>query len=534
MEQSRRDFLKGAGVMAAGAAALVGASGLTGCTSGTSGGSTEKPKYECDVVVAGAGIGGLAAGVSALEAGSKTVMVEASNHVGGTSRFAAGGLGLRFGDDWQTVLKASPMTDPVMGEFVCNQWASYAEWIDGMGLPTEPMSKTSPYLWMGGKRPSEQGGKGYTDEYLQKFGDVFNEMGGTTVLGTRVVDLVTDDKGLVSGVVAEDAEGRFIIKAKAVIIATGGWQMDKEMCTKYIGRHADLSMAQCVPYLDGAGIKMAQKLGARLSRSFGSFYGHAQPWPMTYFKGTDTPEGYEKLDNIDEMNILFYGTTPNTFQNYGILINTNGRRFVNEQLLSSIVNQEIMQQVAARAYLLIDQSIRDSMASLDYTKALVVGGDRLDCMKERGMTILEANTLDELADMIHDGTVNNVSFNKANMMDTISGYNAAVEAGTTETLEVPHKADHPGMKSVPLPLATPPFYAIPLVAGIMATFGGLDINLDAQVIAEDTNTIPGLYAIPCAAGGIMNTEYWCVMSGNSIFGRVAGQTATAYAKSLKA
>ena len=68
----------------------------------------------------------------------------------------------------------------------------------------------------------------------------------------------------------------------------------------------------------------------------------------------------------------------------------------------------------------------------------------------------------------------------------------------------------------------------------MATFGGLKINTDTQVISTAAEPIAGLYAIPGAAGGIMNGDYWCVMSGYSVLGRISGATATAYAQSLEA
>lgn len=89
----------------------------------------------------------------------------------------------------------------------------------------------------------------------------------------------------------------------------------------------------------------------------------------------------------------------------------------------------------------------------------------------------------------------------------------------------PHKGTVPATA-----LTTPPFYAIPMVGGIMATFGGLKINTDTQVIGTDALPIKGLYAVPGAAGGIMNGDYWCVMSGYSILGRTAGQVSAAKAQ----
>ena len=502
---------------------MAGAGALAGCST-----AEQKPagafevKHTCDVVVAGAGIGGLAAAVSAAEAGANVILVEASNKVGGTSRFAAGAFGPRFGTDWPEVLQKAPMSDPTLGQLVVDNWPGYLEWIDGLGLTTEELAPGSPYVWMGGKRDAEQGSKSFTDEYLQQFGQVFADKGGTTLTATRAVKVLTDETGKAVGLRAEDAEGVFDIEAKSVILATGGWQCDKEMCTKYLGRHADLSQAQCVPYLDGSGIKMGVEVGAQLSRSFGSFYGHPQPWPMTYLNGVDTPEGYEAVENVDDVHILYYGTTEHSIQGMGVYVNVQGERFVNEGLGSSLVNQEVMQQYMARAYLILDEGVRDIIRQTPFCNAAVIGGDRIDHMIEKGMTVVQADSLEELGAKIVAETADGVSFNANNMVATVNAYNEAAAAGTADKLDVPHLGTVPAT-----PLVTPPFYAIPVVGGIMATFGGLKINTEAQVIGTDDRPIAGLFAVPGCAGGIMNGDYWCVMSGYSVIGRIAGAQAAA-------
>ena len=268
---SRRNFLMGAGAVA-GISAVAGTVAVKQAQADEAAAEPEGGyTYTCDVVVAGAGIGGLAAAVASVEAGAQTILVEASGHVGGTSRFAAGALGPRFGIDWKAVYAKVPLSDPDLGKAMIVNWEDTVDWISGLGLTVEQLAPGSSYLWMGGRRPAEQGSKSYTDEYLQQFGQIFNDKGGTTLLLTRATDLICDEAGKPCGIVCTDAEGNKItIGAKQVIIATGGFQCNKEMMTRYLGRHADISQAQCVPYLDGTGIIMAEKAGAKLSKSFGS------------------------------------------------------------------------------------------------------------------------------------------------------------------------------------------------------------------------------------------------------------------------
>ncbi len=520
---SRRNFLMGAGVVAglaaaAGTAAVAQAESAEEALISTDASVSVEPTYSCDVVVAGAGVGGLAAAVAAVEAGAQTILVEASGHVGGTSRFAAGALGPRFGTDWNAVYAKVPLSDPDLGKVVCVNWADTVEWIDGLGLTTEQLSEGSSYLWMGGRRPAEQGSKSYTDEYLQQFGQIFNDKGGTTLLSTRATDLVYDESGAPAGLVCTDAQGaRVVVAAKQVIIATGGFQCNKEMMTRYLGRHADVSQAQCVPYLDGAGIIMAQKAGAKLSKGFGSYYGHPQPWPQTSYCTYDTPEGYEACENIDDVHMAYYGATVHAIQTLGMYVNCSGKRFVNEGLTSSLVNQEIMQQFYARAYLFFDEAAHQTMVETAYCNAAVVGGDRLDWLREHGATVVQADTLEELATKVATETVSGDKFNANGFLRTATEWNDAIANGTTDALEVPVKSA--------MPLTTPPFYCIPVVAGVMGTFGGIKIDVNAQVVGQDDRPMAGLWAVPGAAGGIMEGDYWCVMSGYTVFGRVAGTNA---------
>ena len=51
-------------------------------------------------------------------------------------------------------------------------------------------------------------------------------------------------------------------------------------------------------------------------------------------------------------------------------------------------------------------------------------------------------------------------------------------------------------------MAQPPFYAIPLAAGISYTMGGIEIDAQARVIGRDGAPIPGLYAAGSCTGGV--------------------------------
>ena len=83
-------------------------------------------------------------------------------------------------------------------------------------------------------------------------------------------------------------------------------------------------------------------------------------------------------------------------------------------------------------------------------------------------------------------------------------------------------------------LSTAPYYAIKIAPGIHHTMGGIKINSSAEVISTDGNVIPGLFAAGETTGGIHGGNR---VGGNAVcdfivFGRIAGQSAADFAKSV--
>lgn len=131
------------------------------------------------------------------------------------------------------------------------------------------------------------------------------------------------------------------------------------------------------------------------------------------------------MENVDDVHILYYGTTEHSIQGMGVYVNVQGERFVNEGLGSSLVNQEVMQQYMARAYLILDEGVRDIIRQTPFCNAAVIGGDRIDHMIEKGMTVVQADSLEELGAKIVAETADGVSFNANNMV----GHRECVQRG---------------------------------------------------------------------------------------------------------
>lgn len=110
---------------------------------------------------------------------------------------------------------------------------------------------------------------------------------------------------------------------------------------------------------------------------------------------------------------------------------------------------------------------------------------------------------------------------KGNLVKTIAEYNAAAEAGTGSDLFPPKTGD-----GRYVPIATPSFYAFPVQAAPYATFGGVAIDENAQVLDLNRKPIAGLYAtVPCA-GGVFYEFYTGTIASAGITGRMVADAAT--------
>ena len=113
-----------------------------------------------------------------------------------------------------------------------------------------------------------------------------------------------------------------------------------------------------------------------------------------------------------------------------------------------------------------------------------------------GATVHSASTLAALAALI--------GVPAAKLDHTLSVYNKAHAAGTLAALD-PARSSAPMAGNAPIPtlaINQPPYYAVPLCAGITYTLGGLAIDAQARVLHTSGAPIPGLYAAGSNTGGL--------------------------------
>lgn len=501
---TRRSFLKGVTVGAAAAgAAIAGFNAALPHPAVAVAGEGKYPVVNCDVVVGGAGMGGMQAALAAAEAGAKTVLVEASKKTGGTSLFSGGVIHFWGAMTFDELKQRVPLVDAELGRVMMEGWKEFIDFARRNGLsdqvgtvriPGRPISIDNAI----GMVPTPTGQRRFFD----KCEALFRSWGGTLMLETRVIKLLVDTDGAAVGFRVKNSRGITDIQAKAVVLATGSFQANKELVSRYFGPNADLAAARSVPYNTGDALIMGLAMGAKFSRSMATFYGHLQPYPII---APQTPEQYEKMDAGEIYEIM------SSVQDYApasVVVNLNGQRFIDESLGDDLINQAIVQQPQALAFVVLDSEIYEKQAKQWF-----------DVIRRHGGTIVEGNTLENVAEKLSQ----QFGLRKDTFLATLQEFNQAVDDGRTAQLVVPKT------KNVNK-IDKPPFYAVPATAGISGPYGGLKINAKGQVIGIGEEPIPGLFAAPMAAGGVYYRYYGGAIALCASLGRIAGKNAAAAAK----
>lgn len=476
---------------------------------------------DTDLIIVGCGVAGLSAAVTALEQGLSVINLERSgeDHFGGNSRWTeaymrmkndseiaddfedhfANNPGLNLdpnvldaaGDSyehWPAFVKAHPFPDPEVISTFASSVPPTIVWLKGHGLKFGP--QPIYLLTQNTTRIAAQGGGLAIIETLMAKAKA---LGGQVRFRTTAVDLLRDEVGAVNGLVCTDPEGlRYSLKAKNVILASGGFQGNPDMMTRYIGPRARHIRPVAIGgyYNKGEGIRMALEAGAAPAGEYSSY--HAEPVDPRSRQG--------------EAVVFIYP--------YGILVDKLARRFINEAPGTVDAHYD---------------NITRSMADTPDGMCYVVFDSRVEDIP-RWKTSIRSDIPPFKADNLVD-LARQMGIHGEALSATVGAFNQACPPETGEF--TPFTLDHKATTGLPLPkshwarpIDRAPFYAFPIIPTNCFTFGGLKVNADAQVIDQDGKVMRGLYA----AGETMGI-YHQVYNGSTsvlrglVFGRRAAQHA---------
>lgn len=491
-----------------------------------------------DIAILGGGGGGVAAALAAAEGGCKNILVlEKAGAVGGTTVMAHDLFGAESPVQIRQGVDASR-------DFCFNRAMDWAHW-DGVNarLVRTIIDKSGDTVrWLEEKGVQFHLAQFYTNhvpltrhhmegnaQAMMKILREDCEKHGVQVLTrTRATKLRREEKGEVTGVVAETKDGELTVTAKSVVIATGGYAANMDLLKKYCPPYYHLENVgfDGFAFNTGDGLLMALEAGAGTA-GLGSMLlsGPSRKWSDD-LKVTVTPEGQEPA----QITIRLLIWEPLT-----LWVNKKGRRFMNEgyDLAFFATGHMVLEQPEGISYTLFDSDILRKMEKDGVTRTGHAGtrlyrgmvhpgtpltgiGKELPAKAELGLLKI-SDSLDGIADYMGCGP--------AILKATIDEYNAGCDKGYDPIFTKERKWL--------MALRTPPYYAIKANAQIADTMGGIKINEHMEVLDTQDDPIPGLYAAGVVAGGWESDNYCYPLTGHMVgfalnSGRIAAENAIKY------
>ena len=442
----------------------------------------------CDIVIIGAGGAGLCASIEAKQKGVKNViLLEKMGVVGGNTTSATGGLNAaetRFQKELGIAdSKESFYSDTMKGGYnlndsnlvheMVNKAPETVDWLVSIGVDLTDVGKMAGSTNKRTHRP--QGGAAVGAHMIPVLESAAKTLGVDLRKNSKVIDIISDN-GSAAGVVVQKDNQTYTIKAKAVIIATGGFGANSKMVESY------------VPSLVGFGT--TNHKGAT---------GDAFAW-IEKFDGQLT-----QMDQIQTHPTVVPSNgvmiTEAVRGNGAIMVNREGKRFGTEMATRDVMSANVLAQTGKTAYLVFDTSVRKSLKAIEgYIK--------------KGL-LTEGQTPDELGEKLGMPT--------GSLAATISNYNTYVINGSDP--EFGRKASE-----MPRSLSEGPYFAVEVGPAIHHTMGGIKINTQAEVLNSKNQVIPGLYAAGEVTGGVHGGNR---LGGNAVadicvFGKIAADSAVEF------
>lgn len=443
----------------------------------------------CDIVIVGAGGAGLSAAVAASETdGSlKIVVLEKQGILGGNTNYSTGGinaaetsiqkeLGIKDSKDlfYDDIMRGGKQENipSLVRNFVENAPTTIS-WLTGIGADLSDVGL------MGGssvKRTHRPNGGSAIGPHLMKILMTASNKENIEIRTlNKVTGLLTSVDNAVTGVKVQNADSSsYKLTAKAIIIATGGFGANLDMVTSL------------QPSLSGF---------ATLNHPGAT--GDAFGWVKAIGGATIQMANIQIHPTAEATNHILI--TEAVRGNGAILVNVHGQRFCNEMDTRDVVSAAILGQENGEAFLIFDQTVRKSLASIEtYANQHLLS---------------EGTTIEELADCV--GIPANT------LSATVSRYNAQQKAGVDDDFGR-------NATEMPVSLETSPFYTVRVTPAIHHTMGGLSVNTETQVLRADGTPILGLYAAGEVTGGLHGANR---LGGNGVAdivvnGRLAGLAAS--------
>lgn len=470
--------------MTAGAAAVLQAPIAAGA-------AAKSPAWDAafDVVVAGGGAAGVMAAINASKLGAKVLLIQAGVVLGGNSAISSGWI-RSVNTKWhakkgikdtakayeQNIIDYGCGTrNPKKAAVIAARSHEFVDFLIDWKVPfTDDEDRFN-----GGETlriVKAQGGGGAVMKGLLRALKATKNV--TVMTSTRLTKVIPSKAGdAVAGIEALHAGKTIRIRAKALVMATGGFGRNQAYIERFANQWAKTGRIMDVNDV-GDGLRLATELGA----------------------GTQNLDICMVCPTLEVTRNVFFSSAP--VVNGGIFVNEKGRRFTNEYVIYTQTNIDMLKQKAVWEIATPEQHAT------------------VNTMIRMGVAT-RCDTVEDLAKLIGCEP---------------AGLKADIEEHNRQTsLPADKRNDRFGRKAYNKPL-NPPYYAARIMPVMIETVGGITIDEKSRVTTLFGNQVmKGLYA----AGALAFGEHFAkgYRSGEAyvyagVTGLVAGEEAAKYAKSI--
>lgn len=498
-------------------------------------------RQEADVVVVGGGGAGLAAAIEASATGQRVLLLEKNEELGGTTRLSVGSvsasgtphqrrLGIHdsaaeFAEDTARLNETRGLggRDNVeFRRFLTEESSRTFSWLLDMGLEFFGPMPEPP-----NRAPRMHNVLPNATAYIYTLARRARRQGVEVMLGMAAERLLSA-AGRVTGVQARSTSGDLLeINARrGVVLATGDYSSSPELKKQFMA--AGVAEVEGInPTSTGDGHRMALAVGARVVNgdlALGPEIRFVAPPRKRLIAALPPMKPLARVMNVVAthlparllrpifMSFLTTNLAPSRglFAEGALLINRHGQRFVNELDHPAIA---IPRQPDRVAFIVFDNRLAQRFSEWPYFISTAPGiayAYLADYRRNRRDVYAQAPTIAALAARL--------GMPGAALETTVARYNRFANEGKDPVF---------GRDPLGPGLQEPPYYALgPAKGWLAATDGGLAVTSRMEVLDQNEQVIPGLYAAGSAGqGGVLLEAHGMHLCWAFASGRLAGRTA---------
>lgn len=452
---------------------------------------------DADILVIGAGNGGITAAVKAALAGKKVVLMEKRAAVGGVSALNHGGLaatGTRYQREVIKELNDSPdllykdmlkggddRNDPILARMTAERVGEVGNWL----IDDLKIEYGAAWVRFPGHSAARQiSAKGNSLRWQQQMLDIYKKHGGIIMTDTRATEFVTDKTGAVVGVKASGLNDQpYRFNAKSYILAAGGYGADRNMIPD-LAKHA---LFYGLPTETGDGFKMGTAIGAdKINMDCITIYPN----------GLEVQPG-RSMDTT--------GSSTLAVRNSAIYVNSDGKRVIDENSSLNALAKATMSQKGYIMYLVMDEAawkIYQKKAVDDHTITSTDIFETWKNIRNNGKPIMCEGTIAHCSNVM--------GINAAGLEAQVAKWNADVKAGADS--EFGRKTLHA--------LGDGPYHIVEQKGRYQTTLGGLRADAQMRILNAEGKPIGNLYGAGSVVGGANGADAlttlkntWVIVSG---------------------